>query len=62
MAFRPSPVIPDLDVTLFRQLQAFEVGARAAGAPREIVGTMAAARSSVRLAYPRSWIPVPPGH
>ena len=62
MAFRPWPVIPELEVALFHRLQAFEVEARAADAPRETLGAIAAARSSVRLADPRSWIPVPRGH
>jgi hypothetical protein len=62
MAFRRSPVIPDMDVALFRRLQAFEVEARAAGAPRETLGAIATARSSVGFARPRHWIPVPRGH
>lgn len=62
LAFHPSPVVPDYEVTLFRRLQAFEVEARAAGASQETLLAIARARSSIRLADPRSWIPVPRGH
>jgi hypothetical protein len=62
MAFRPSPPIPDLEVALFRRLQAFEVEARMAGASRETLGAISAARSSVSLADLRRWLPVLRGH
>jgi len=62
MASRPWPVILDMEVALFRRLQAFEVEARAAMAPRETLGAIATARSSFGLAAPRHWIVVPRGH
>jgi hypothetical protein len=62
MSRSPSPAVPDMEVALFRELQAFEVEARAAGAPRDTLGAIATARSSVGFAKPRHWIPVPRGH
>ncbi len=61
MSFCLPPVVPDTDVALFRRLQAFEVEARAAGAPPETLGAIAA-RSSLGLGRPRDWIPMPRGH
>lgn len=60
ISFRLPPVVPDMDVALFRRLQAFE--ARAAGAPPETLGAITAARSSLGLGRPRDWIPMPRGH
>ncbi|MGH1588832.1 hypothetical protein ACRBEV_11230 [Methylobacterium phyllosphaerae] len=62
MAFRPSLAILYMEVALFRRLQAFEVEARAAGAPGGTLGAIAAARSAITLAAPRHWLPVPRGH
>ncbi len=62
MALHPLSVVPDMEVVLFREPQAFEVEAREAGAPRETLGAIAKARSSVGSVKPRHWIPVPRGH
>lgn len=62
MAFRSTPTIPDLEVALFRRLQAFEVEARTAGASRETLGAISAARSCVGSADLKRWLPLPRGH
>lgn len=62
MAPGPSPVVPESEVALFRQLQAFEVEARAAGASRETLGAIAAARSVIGAAGLGPWFGLPRGH
>ncbi|WP_147048776.1 hypothetical protein [Methylobacterium gnaphalii] len=62
IAFCPSPAILDMEVALFRRLQAFEVEARAGGAPGGSLDAIAAARSSMTLAASRHWLPVTRGH
>lgn len=62
MAFRPSPPFPDLEVALFRRLQAFEVEARTAGASWETLGAISAARSSLGSSDLKPWLPMPRGH
>lgn len=61
-SFRPIPVIPNLEVALFQRLQAFEVEAKAAGAPREVLSAIAAARLDLRLADLRPWLGLTRGH
>lgn len=62
LAFRPSLAVPGMEVALFRRLQSFEVEARAAGASRETLAAIAAARFAVATDDLRSWIGLPRGH
>jgi hypothetical protein len=62
MAPGPSPVIPDAEVALFRQLQALEVEAKAAGASRETLAAIANARSVIGAAGLGPWFGLPRGH
>ncbi|MRI56533.1 hypothetical protein D8770_21590 [Methylobacterium sp. DB1607] len=62
MAFRPSPPFPDLEVALFRRLQAFDVEARTAGASRETLGAISVARTSLGSSDLKQWLPMPRGN
>lgn len=57
-----SPPFPDLEVALFRRLQAFDVEARTAGASRETLGAISAARTSLGSSDLKQWLPMPRGN